>query len=147
MKFVDIKGTQNILTIDIIPSKLDPTFEYYYPDGITKGVFKRKTYFVGKKFWDGTVYYKTPQEAIEGRSKFNFIKEGKIWEFGRIIVTLRSALETANILDYEDTKDLLSYLETLNSRWGVDLHSLVCLESLKVFSLYEYINELRSQHL
>lgn len=136
MKFVDIRGTQEVLSIEITLPKLCPGYEYYYPDGIVRGFWKKNTYFL-KRQDQITRYYLTPQEALEDTANCNlFLKDGKIWIYGEAKVTLKSSGES--ILEYKDIIDLIIYLDTLESRWGVDMHSLVCLEDSKIDSLYEF---------
>lgn len=139
MKFVDIKGTQDVLSMDITLPELCPGYEYYYPDGMVRGFWKKNTYFL--KYRDRitkkSLYYLTPQEAIKDTTLRNlFPKDGKIWIYGEARVILRSSGES--IFKYKDISELILYLDTLESRWGVDMHSLVCLENSKIDSLYEF---------
>lgn len=138
MKFVNIKGAQEVLSIEITVPELCKEYEYFYPDGITKGFWKENTYFLRWEY----EYYLTPQEALQERDDENlFTKEGKIWTYGEVKTTLRSSGES--ILKYRNPGDLTSFLDVLEFRWGVDLHSLVCLETPEITSLYEFNNALR----
>ena len=145
MKYVDIKGEQEILSIEINQPKLCPGYEYYYPDGIIKGFWKKSTYFLRYRDWiiRRNYYYSTPQEAIEDSTlKTLFPKDGKIWVYGDIKTTLRSKPDFGNIIEFQDPSTILEYLENLEFKWGVNLGSLVCLESSTTESLYEYKNKL-----
>ena len=144
MKYVDIIGDQKIYSISINLPELSKEFEYYYPDGIESGIFKKKTYFVGLKsrIFTGRrkVLYQTPQEAIEDRGYY-FIREGKIFTFGYVNIVLKSNLQDKLSMRFEKTEELIKYLGELEYRWGVNLNSFVCIESSKAESLYEHKNK------
>ena len=134
MKYVDIKGTQEVMSIEILPPKLCPFFEYYYPDGKTFGVFRKKTYFVSGLYGK----YVTPQEAIQGRDDLFVKEDGRIWMIGKIKTTLRSHPDQESMMIYKNSTEVLEYLGNLEFRWGVDLGSFVCLETPKTETLYEH---------
>lgn len=133
MKYVDIKGEQEIQSISITLPSPSEDYTYYYPDGIKFGIFKRKLYFISS----GEEYYEKIKNALKENE---FEKEGKIWVYGEVRVVLRSRPEEEHILKYKDLPELNTYLEILETRWGVNMNDLVCLESPNIDSLYEHKN-------
>ena len=67
--------TIRINKIEIIKPKINKYYEYFYPDGITKGFWKyQRTYFCREILRDN--YYETPEEALNKDE--DFIKDGQI---------------------------------------------------------------------
>ena len=147
MKFVDIKGIQEVLSVEIIFPELIKDYEYFYPDGITRGIFKRETFFVMRScFFDSDRLFHSPEEAIKGLENLSFIKEGRIWEKGLVSITLKSQPKERVGFRFTEEKELIDYLENLYSK-GIDLSSLTCLETQELQSLYEFKDALRSKYL
>ena len=145
MKYVDLRNEQEIQSFEIILPKLSKEYEYFYPDGISKGIlwFKKVYFILRRTYLEDTVYddyYETPQDVLEkeecGESKF--IQDGKIWTIGKVIIKLRSNPEENIVMQFKDIRELTQYLNNLESRWGVNLNSYVCLDSSKSYSLYEH---------
>ena len=142
MKFIDIKGDQRILYIDITHPEVSKKFEYFYPDGITKGIFKKKTYFVGEYYsasrWGNLDYYQTPQEAIKGRDNHYYVDNGKIYNPGKVKIVLRYGPAEESEFYFKNTQELISYMGTLKYKLSIDFSSLFCLETTNIYSLAEY---------
>lgn len=133
MKFVNIKSESNIKTITIIHPKQSDRYKYYYPDGIERGWFKHKTYFLSEE----DIYYTNVDEAIkESLDETLYNNNGRIWILGRVIIKLNGGEEFTMI--FKEHQDLEEYFENLIFKWGIDLSSFVCLETPKTISLYEY---------
>lgn len=142
MKYVNLLGDNEILSIEIIFPILTSGYKYYYPDGLYIGGWRnKKVVFVGKvPFYDTSLetYYGTAKEAIEDKTNELFVSDGKIWNFGKVIFTFKTPVLSPVEMKFETKEDVLSFLENLENRWGINLNSFVCLEIKEANSLYEH---------
>lgn len=142
MKYINLLNDSEILSISIEQPKLENIrYEYHYPDGLVLGLFRKKVYYVTKNSpfgdrWGGKEYFQTAQEAIKDEKNL-FVKEGKIWIYGSVGITLRSDTSKTFTVKFEEIPELISFLETLEGRWGVNLNSFICLTP-EAESLYEH---------
>lgn len=147
IEFFKIKGETNspILSISItdpIPAK---EYTYYYPDGITKGLLKKDTYFITESSLNSCVedsieYYKTPQEAIENKhDSFCYFVDpsGKIMKKGFVSIRV-DFIEDKIKFFYETTEELSTFLYNLVAKHSINLETFVCLTDKETTTLYEY---------
>lgn len=146
MKFINFTREQNIfnqlLYIDVKEPFEYPGIVYYYPDGITKGLFFKRTYIASGNFGLGCQnlfkWYKTLDEIIREHNTENlFIDDGKVYNYGSVIFKYKD-IEDNIVFNYKNNNELKTYLENLSDRNNFYLHDFVSLENKNQISLYEY---------
>lgn len=151
MKFINIvddeRNTFNqLLYIDIEEPSEYPGIVYYYPDGITKGLFRKKTYIASENFGlgikDFLVYYETLDELIKKHNTESlFIENGEVYNCGRICFKFKD-IEENIIFRYRNNSELKTYLENLSDKYSFYLQHFISLEEKYQMSLYEYKEKL-----
>lgn len=139
MKFVRFIGEEiPVLSIEIIEPQECTEFTYYYPSGITKGIFTKKTYIAKfRNIFGNTVYYETLDEILENRPDL-FIHEGKAYVLGKVLVTVKDYPESL-VFKYKEPSELKTYLENLSfNKYSIPLQHFVSFEDKDLISLYEY---------
>ena len=139
IEFFKIKGETNspILSISItdpIPAK---EYTYYYPDGITKGLFRRKTYIASiTNFLSGVTYYESLEDIVKDYENL-IILDGKIYSTGKVYFTIKD-IEEPIVFKYKTRDELKEFLENLSFKYSFPLQNFISLEDKNIISLYEY---------
>lgn len=109
-------------------------YEYFYPDGVTKGIWKyKKTYFCREIL--NNEYYETVEEALEDKDKKKFfIKDGQIYKKGVVRISTNEDFE----FYFEKNSDLKMFLESLEFKYSIPLNDFICFQTKEIETLYEY---------
>ena len=126
--------TIRINKIEIIKPKINKYYEYFYPDGITKGFWKyQRTYFCREILRDN--YYETPEEALNKDE--DFIKDGQIYKKGILKIFIQGENKEIEFY-FKNDSELKLFLESLEFKYSIPLNDFVCFQTKELETLYEY---------
>ena len=138
MKFVRYNTDFSVLSVEILEPREYPDLIYYYPDGITFGLFKKTTYILSEKDINGVVhFYESLEDFTKGKEFYVFQKGGLIFEKGSVKLRFKDIEETITFR-YTDKSELKEFLENLTYKHGFPFSSYVSFDTKELKSLYEY---------
>lgn len=136
MKFTRFNCDSQILYIEIKSPEEHDGITYYYPDGLTRGLFKKKTYIASIKNIHGNDFYESLEDMIKGNDDLTIL-DGRIYKYGRVSFIVKN-IETPFVFKYTSKEELKEYLENLSFKYSFPLQNFVSLEDKNLISLYEY---------
>lgn len=138
MKFTRFNCDSQVLYIEIKDLKEYDEITYYYPDGLTKGLFKKKTYIASVKniFGHGDDFYESLEDIL-GKREDLIILDGKLYIPGKLYFYVKD-IEEPFLFEYTTDAELKEYLENLSFKYSFPLQNFVSLEDKNLISLYEY---------
>lgn len=138
MKFTRFNCDSQVLYIEIKNPKEYDEVTYYYPDGLTKGLFKKKTYIASVRniFGHGDDFYESLEDILNERGNL-VILDGKLYIPGKLYFYVKD-IEEPFLFEYTTDVELKEYLENLSFKYSFPLQNFVSLEDKNLISLYEY---------
>lgn len=138
MKFTRFNCDSQVLYIEIKSPEEYDEVTYYYPDGLTKGLFKKKTYIASIKnfFGHGDDFYESLEDILKERRNL-VILDGKLYIPGKIYFYVKD-IEGPFLFEYTTNVELKEYLENLSFKYSFPLQNFISLEDKNLISLYEY---------
>jgi hypothetical protein len=138
MKFTRFNCDSQVLYIEIKSPEEHNGITYYYPDGLTRGLFKKKTYIASSKnfFSHCDDFYESLEDIIKGNDDLTIL-DGRIYKYGRVSFIVKN-IETPFVFKYTSIEELKEYLENLSFKYSFPLQNFVSLEDKNLISLYEY---------
>lgn len=137
MKFTRINEDYQVLSVEIKNPEEYSNITYYYPDGITKGLFRRKTYIASiTNFLSGVTYYESLEDIVKDYENL-IILDGKIYSTGKVYFTIKD-IEEPIVFKYKTRDELKEFLENLSFKYSFPLQNFISLEDKNIISLYEY---------
>lgn len=139
MKFTRFNCDSQVLYIEIESPEEYDGITYYYPDGLTKGLFKKKTYIASiRNIFSrcGDIYYESLEDIIKDRDHLTIL-DGRIYKYGKVNFWIKD-IETPFVFKYTSQEELKEYLENLSFKYSFPLQNFVSLEDKNLISLYEY---------
>lgn len=138
MKFTRINCDSQVLYIEIKSPEEHNGITYYYPDGLTRGLFKKKTYIASSEnfFSNCDDFYESLEDIIKGNDDLTIL-DGRIYKYGRVSFIVKN-IETPFVFKYTSIEELKEYLENLSFKYSFPLQNFVSLEDKNLISLYEY---------
>lgn len=138
MKFTRFNCDSQVLYIEIKDLKEYDEVTYYYPDGLTKGLFRKKTYIASVRniFGHGDDFYESLEDILGKRGNL-VILDGKLYIPGKLYFYVKD-IEEPFLFEYTTDAELKEYLENLSFKYSFPLQNFVSLEDKNLISLYEY---------
>lgn len=139
MNFTRFNCDSQILYIEIKEPEEYDGVTYYYPDGLTRGIFKKKTYIASVRSISSCCedsYYESLEDIIKKYDGLTIL-DGRVYKYGKVIFRVKD-IDESFVFRYTSQKELKEYLENLSFKYSFPLQNFVSLEDKNLISLYEY---------
>lgn len=139
MKFTRFNCDSQVLYIEIREPEEYDGVTYYYPDGLTRGLFRKKTYIASvRNIFSrcGDYYYESLEDIIKENDNLTIL-DGRVYRYGKVIFKVKD-IEEPFVFRYTSQDELKEYLENLSFKYSFPLQNFISLEDKNLISLYEY---------
>lgn len=139
MKFTRFNCDSQVLYIEVREPEEYDGVTYYYPDGLTTGLFRKKTYIASvKNIFNRCCdsYYESLEDIIKDNDNLTIL-DGRVYKYGKVIFKVKD-IEEPFVFRYTSQNELKEYLENLSFKYSFPLQNFVSLEDKNLISLYEY---------
>lgn len=139
MKFTRFNCDSQVLYVEIKEPEEYDGITYYYPDGLTRGVFKKKTYIASVRSIFSSCedsYYESLEDIVKKYDGLTIL-DGRVCRYGKVIFRVKD-IEEPFVFRYTSREELKEYLENLSFKYSFPLQKFISLEDKNLVSLYEY---------